>query len=416
MAVASGKKNIILATVATVLVAGGVGAYFLATESNTGSESNAALNNVGRGEVKVVPGTSTDVEYNALQEKVNEENYEEAKKAGKTFIPTITNHEAEEDEMEPVIPPQPEPQPEPTPTPVVEPEPIPEPIPVVEPVVIPQPEPVQVPVKKVRYEVEQPASNEGESELEEMYLKEIEMIRNAILNSQNVQVIQASERNFMNQVDADRSKRLEQKTAKENGSAQEAKVEAQQKNSATFVRAGTIVPAEMVTSLSTDEPGPVLAQIVSGPLKGARVIGTVTNAPTDVTDNVQKVTIQFTRIEKDGWRQGYSINAYAIDMDTSRNAVASRVNNHYFRRYGMGTVAALVEGLGEAFSNTQKTVTHTEHATIVQMASDTRNNLKAAMGNVGKQMGREIAKISDVPATIYVDAGASIGLLFMSDF
>src|SRR5690606_12018046 len=40
-----------------------------------------------------------------------------------------------------------------------------------------------------------------------------------------------------------------------------------------IIPAGTIEYAQLVTEANTDAPGPVMAQIASGPLAGARLIG-----------------------------------------------------------------------------------------------------------------------------------------------
>ena len=76
----------------------------------------------------------------------------------------------------------------------------------------------------------------------------------------------------------------------------------------------------MDTSVNSDEQGPVLATIVSGKLKGAKLIGSFSGP----SQNSDKITLSFNTMTIPGGSGSISINAYAIDPNTARTALAKR--------------------------------------------------------------------------------------------
>lgn len=423
------KKRLIGFALATTVAVGGLGYYLLSDDS---AQQQTVV--VGNSDITTnlksiddIPGQSDDPEHNEIQKEANKINYDKSQEEGTSFVPKLVNDQVEKQEeiIEPPVETKPEPEP------IKEPEPIPEPEPIVVPEVkeevkveIQQPEPIaQKP--EIKYEVNLPVvaqeANVDEN-LVKIYETEIEKLQSQWDGeSKSEKTLMLIEKDVSRENNGgDGEKNYSQNNDGYANNQNQEQLTSMQTSSVSqgplFVRASTIIPAVMITAVNTDEPGPVMAEIVSGPLKGARLLGQVVNAPTDVTDNIQKATIQFNTIQKNDWDQSYQVNVFAIDPNTSRTALASSVDNHYFRRYGLGLAAAFVEGLGDAYSNIGKTVTHTDNATIVSMGQSAKEINRSALGNVGKKLGQEIGKIADVPATIYVDAGETIGLLFMSDF
>lgn len=419
------KNRLVAAILLTALLGVGGGAYYFSTSNAANKQEvdeKSISMSVTKSNVDAVPGQSEDPEYNAAQQKVNEQNLQKAKENDESFVPRLVNDTVKEEEFKIPEIKAPEPEPEPEPEPIKEPEPIVEP----EPPVQPQPAPViQQPVEQPkpviqqnRYEIIMPQEQPKETvdvDLEALYIEEIRGLQKKWEEEyQSPEKVRAlAEKNYFG---AEIEMREETNGMSAQSTDSDGNGKSNQKAGATFVRATTIVPAEMLTAVNTDEPGPVMARIVSGPLKGARVLGEVVNAPTDVTSNVQKATIQFTQIQLPNENGVYDINVFAIDPKTSRTAVASSVDNHYFRRYGLGLAAAFIEGLGEAYQNVGKETTILDQAVVTTMSKETKTIQRSALGKVGQKLGGELSKISDVPATIYVDAGTPIGLLFMSDF
>ena len=65
-----------------------------------------------------------------------------------------------------------------------------------------------------------------------------------------------------------------------------------------------------MTTLNSDLPGPVLAQVLSGPFTGGRFIGKIT-----VNQDCQCLIIDFKTVVKD--TVSYKIDAVALDENTT---------------------------------------------------------------------------------------------------
>lgn len=382
------------------------------------SKANNVQLDVGVGNIEVVPGKSVDPMVNALQEQKNQEDFNKAKQEGGSFIPKLVNDTVQKEEE--IVVPVEESKVE---APVEEPKaPVEEPkieMPVEEPKVeapVEEPKVEQKPQLKIKYEVEMPVVKQPQdtTALEDIYKKEIEELMTSWKDKEEKEDLMSTEHNYYDNSNAQASN-LKGGAQSDYGYDQIRKDE-NAKDGPVFVRSTTIVPGEIMTAINTDEPGPVLAQITVGPLKGARLLGEVTQAPTDVASNIQKATIQFSKIQLPNGDKEYAIDVYAIDLKTSRTALASSVDNHYFRRYGLGLAAAFIEGLGEAYSRVGTSITTNANSVVASTNPSTKEINRSALGKMGRKLSSEIEKISNVPATIYVNSGTPVGLLFMADF
>lgn len=180
-----------------------------------------------------------------------------------------------------------------------------------------------------------------------------------------------------------------------------------------MVRAGTVIPALMITPLNSDSPGPVLADIVSGPLKGGRVIG-------NFQASEDQIVVRFQTLSMPGHGKSYRIDAFAVGTDMQAG-LATDINHHYFKRFGLTAAAAFVRGYGQAIGRQNTTITTGPFGSTVaygELSSSQVN--KAALGEVGSSIGQQLTREANVRPTIKAegqDGGAlSIGLLFLSDF
>jgi intracellular multiplication protein IcmE len=175
-------------------------------------------------------------------------------------------------------------------------------------------------------------------------------------------------------------------------------------------KAGTIFYAVLDTGINSDEQSPILATIVQGKYKGAKVLGKF--------DRVEKkVVLQFTTINVPGLDHSILIDAYAIDPNTARTALASDVDSHYFLRYGMLFASSFVAGLGDAITDSGSVSINFSDGSVSTQNStlDTKEKLLSALGEVGTKFGDETSSFIDTPPTVKVDAGSTIGLLLMKD-
>ena len=178
-----------------------------------------------------------------------------------------------------------------------------------------------------------------------------------------------------------------------------------------LAKAGTIFNAILETGINSDEPSPVLAKIVSGDLKGARLIGQVNRIG-------EKVLVQFSSISLPTSPTSIKISAVAVDSNTSRTALASNVNNHYLQKYGIMFATAFLGGYANAIArqNTTTIVDALGGATIVQGELKSKDITKQAIGNVGKELAESTRQENqNIKPTVTVDQGIAIGVLLMDD-
>lgn len=359
--------------------------------------------------VNTTPGSSTDPNYNALVDKSNNQKIQQAQQSGGSVLPVATNSanidktdpfdKLNNDNVQKV---------EAAPKPVTAP-------PVVQPVVQQQTQPQQIQQAAPQ---QQPVNNTQSLQSMDkqlaMYMaawqphesmQEISFKQNQNQNQQGGQNGQANVggNNGNVQNNGQQTQSTTQNTANTTGS--------QTQKGAAFVRAGTIVPAVMMTAINSDEPGPVLAEIVTGPLKGARLIGELKSAD-------QTVTVQFTQLSMPGALKTYQINTYAVDPNSARTGLATDVNNHYFLRYGLQLAAAFITGYGQAVQNMGSTTTTSAlGGTTTTYGSLSHKQIsESALGSVGETLGQNLKQDSNRAPTVTVDSGTSVGILFMADF
>ena len=153
-----------------------------------------------------------------------------------------------------------------------------------------------------------------------------------------------------------------------------------------IIKAGTIMFGVLDTTANSDNPGPLLGHLVSGPLKGARLMGTMR-----IAANSEGGTIQFNLMNVKGVPKSITVNAFAIDPGTARTALASRVNNHYLLRYGSLFAASLLEGVGKSVQKQGTSITTTGTQTSLQQAKlSPLEYAIVGLGEVGQEWGSAV--------------------------
>lgn len=184
-----------------------------------------------------------------------------------------------------------------------------------------------------------------------------------------------------------------------------------------MIKAGTILYAVLDTSINSDEPGPVMATIVSGKFKGAKVLGNMTTQAIQGSDP-EKVTLNFNLMSIPEAPSSIGIQAVAIDPDTARTAFATSVDRHYLLRYGAIFASAFMTGYSKVITSqgtVQETATNGQSVRTQSPELSGRKQIYAALGDVGKKWGDAVAPLANRPYTIKVKAGIGLGLLFLAD-
>ena len=184
-----------------------------------------------------------------------------------------------------------------------------------------------------------------------------------------------------------------------------------------LIKSGDVLFAVLDTSVNSDEPGPILATIVSGKLNGAKLIGSFT-----LPANSSKMVISFNSMSVPGAAKTTSINAYAIDPNTARTALASRANHHYLLRYGSLFASTFLEGFGNAFQSANTTITigggggGVQNTTISNgVGRSILENAVIGLATLGKSWGQIAQQQFNTPTTVYLYSCTGIGVLFTQD-
>lgn len=178
-----------------------------------------------------------------------------------------------------------------------------------------------------------------------------------------------------------------------------------------IILTGDVLFAVLTTSINSDQPGPVMATVVSGKFKGAKLIGGLKTTP-----DGQAVTLSFNRMIMPDWPTSAGINAVAINPDTARTALASSVNNHYLSRYGSVFATAFLQGFGQAVGNSGQTIVSSLGTTSQSFNQlTTAQEALVGLGQVGQALGSQAQNGFNRPPTVKVNSGTGVGVLFMND-
>lgn len=168
--------------------------------------------------------------------------------------------------------------------------------------------------------------------------------------------------------------------------------------------AGRGVYGHSVLTVNSDLGNNVLAQIDSGPFRGARVSGTF-----EMKSN--RLIIKFNKLMI-GDADPIPVSGYAVSPKTAETGVASEVREHVVTRIILPAASAFVEGLGNAMMNSNTT----NYSNGAGMSSFTHLNLGqqmgAAAGTMGQQLGQIIQKQTPQQATVILKQNDGIGILF----
>ncbi len=176
-----------------------------------------------------------------------------------------------------------------------------------------------------------------------------------------------------------------------------------------FIKAGTVYYGTIDTAINSDEPGPVMATVVSGPYKGGRLLGTLTYQK-------QAVMLSFNVLTLKDFPKSISVNVVAIDQNTARTGISTETDNHYLYRYGSIFAAAFIQGYGQAFQTSGSTITSNGLSTQSSTPDlSPSGKFFVALGNVGQQFNTQAQLAFNTPPTVRVASGTPVGLLFLSD-
>ncbi len=173
--------------------------------------------------------------------------------------------------------------------------------------------------------------------------------------------------------------------------------------------AGEIAYGQLITEANSDAPGPVVAQISSGPLRGSRVLGNF-----EEQERTDLLSLHFDTIVVKGISQ--DIDAVALDPKTTLPAMATEVDHRYLRRIALPMAAAFVEGAATAISESGLTDITIQGDTVTSQQEETSTKQNIASGI--EEAGQELRTILDeekekAKVMIRIEKGTPLGVLFL---
>jgi len=174
-----------------------------------------------------------------------------------------------------------------------------------------------------------------------------------------------------------------------------------------LIPSGTIEYGQLLIEANTDAPGPVLAQVISGPLRGAKVIGSFQSSDNYITLNFNKIVIEGL---------DYDVDAIAIDPETTLPGMVTEIDRRYFKRVLLPMAAEFVSGLAEAISESGTTSITIQGETVTESQSAKSNDQEVASGitEAGDKLGDILEEEGEkTKPLLRIATGTPIGILFL---
>lgn len=174
-----------------------------------------------------------------------------------------------------------------------------------------------------------------------------------------------------------------------------------------IIPAGEIEYGQIITEANSDVPGPVLAEIASGPLSGSRMLGAFT-----VENDL--ISLTFSQVVIDGI--SYPINAIALDPATTLPGMATEVDHRYFRRIILPAAAAFIDGAAEAIAESGRTdITITgDTVTSSETEADDEQEIASGLQEAAEELTTIIDEMNDdVEPLVIIGSGTPMGILFL---
>lgn len=194
------------------------------------------------------------------------------------------------------------------------------------------------------------------------------------------------------------------KAAASGGSAAGSGERAPEAPKALLFRPGDLVYAETLLTVTSDGKTPVLAEVVAGPMKGARMIGNF-----EVLTGANKLVVSFSSMTAPDGRV-YEISGLAVDARSAETAVASDVERRLVARYAPILGAAFITGYAASAATP---ASQSDGGAVAQAAPNARQSLFAGVAAVGSQVSSDLLANAPKGPKISLRAGYPIAIMFI---
>lgn len=167
------------------------------------------------------------------------------------------------------------------------------------------------------------------------------------------------------------------------------------------------VTGRTVIATNSDSGGPVVAEITSGPLAGDRVKGTAQKHEDRLTVTINGLTLQDGRT--------ITVDAMLMAPDSKETAVASSVDHHYVPRIVLPTLAAGIQGLGQALALSGSSVSSGPYGASQNYNTFNGGQLAGiAAGTAAGQLNQVLQQQTPKQSTVNLDAEVDVGIMFLA--
>lgn len=169
---------------------------------------------------------------------------------------------------------------------------------------------------------------------------------------------------------------------------------------------GQVIYAQLLNELNSDVPTPVLAHVLSGPLRGGRALG-------EFSVEDEYLVITFDYIVKDDIT--YTIDAIALDPETTLGGMKSRVDKHYWTRVILPAASKFISGFADAATKTETTAVADGGGGAIQSQEDlnTREELMSGVKEAADGFVEILDEGVNRPLTVHLYQGTPMGLLLL---
>lgn len=172
-------------------------------------------------------------------------------------------------------------------------------------------------------------------------------------------------------------------------------------------RAGAMAMATTDIALNSDVEGPVSVTIRNGRLRNAILIGEFERKDEYLRLSLKRMVLP---------DQTVPIEAIALDVETTLNAVSGDVDRHILYRYGwwgLGTVLKAYGAAGEAAAQGETYVS--DGVVVNDVQADANDQLLIGLGSLGRDIGSVMQDRLNRPITVSLNVGDEVGVFFLND-
>ncbi|USQ74039.1 type IV secretion protein DotG (plasmid) [Roseomonas mucosa] len=174
--------------------------------------------------------------------------------------------------------------------------------------------------------------------------------------------------------------------------------------------AGRGLYAHTVLAVSSETGGPIVLQADSGPIAGARLIGSFNRA-----GQSNRLVVRVTRVQYQG--QTIQADGIVVAPNSMETAVATNVDQRMLERFVLPAAAAFIAGLGQAVATTSNTYGQLNPlgGTSFITRLNPEQQLAVGAGVAAQQVGRALEQAAPRGPTIHLAANAPVGIMFLQD-